>query len=115
MYMGKIPDTQFSYSLESGGLSPDPGQGAREPYDLDLLYVECRYCGKPVVWEQGKTRSLVKAAGIDDAVFDARCLLLSDGCPLCRPGEAHFYLHVVRLAAFSAPDLLLLGESRGHA
>ncbi len=87
----------------------------RVGYDLDLLYVECRLCGKPLLWEQGRTRRLVLASGIDTTQLDAQCMIVSDGCPNCRPDNPHFQLHVVRLASFTAQDLLLLSENKGHA
>lgn len=84
-------------------------------YDLDLLYVECRFCGKPVLWEQGKTSTLVNASGIDVGLLDEECLILSEGCPYCRPDIPSFHLQVVRVAALSAQDLLLLSVQRGNA
>ena len=87
----------------------------RTSYDLDLLYVECRLCGKPLLWEQGRTRRLVLASGIDTTMLDAQCMIVSDGCPTCRSDTTHFQLHVVRLATLSPQDLLLLSDNKGHA
>ncbi len=87
----------------------------RANYDLDLLYVECRLCGKPLLWEVGRTRRLVLASGIDTTLLDAQCMIVSDGCPNCRPDNTHVQLHVVRLATLSPHDLLLLSEHKGHA
>jgi hypothetical protein len=108
----------FSYSIEDGRVimdRRDAPPAAIRPYDPDLLYVECRACGKPVVWEPGRTGSLIAASGIDSSLFDEHCLLLSDGCPACRPGGAHFNLHLVRLATLSSPELLLIGDCQGQA
>ncbi|GHV53255.1 hypothetical protein FACS1894206_03580 [Deltaproteobacteria bacterium] len=84
-------------------------------YDPDLLYVECRFCGKPVLWEKGKTALLIQASGIDTSMLDAECLILADGCPNCCPRTDRFQLQVVRLAALSPHDILLLSENRGTA
>ena len=84
-------------------------------YDLDLLYVECRFCGKPVLWEKGKTSMLVQASGIDTAQLDAECMILSEGCPNCKPETPLFHLQVVRVAALSPQDVLLLSDHRGNA
>ena len=85
-------------------------------YDLDLIYVECQYCGKPVIWEKGKTSLLLRASGIDTNLLDAECMILSEGCPQCRPGMALFHLHVVRVTSFTPQDALLLSsENRGNA
>ncbi|CAK7004163.1 MAG: hypothetical protein DELT_00159 [Desulfovibrio sp.] len=84
-------------------------------YDLDLLYVECRLCGNPVLWDKGKTSRLIQASGIDVSLLDSECLILADGCPQCKPESAMYRLQVVRLAAFSAQDLLLLTAHKGNA
>lgn len=84
-------------------------------YDPDLLYVECRLCGKPVLWEKGKTGLLVSASGLDTSMLDEQCMLLSDGCPNCRPGTGEFHLQVVRVTSLTPQDLLLLTDSRGNA
>lgn len=84
-------------------------------YDLDLIYVECRFCGKPVLWERGNTSVLLRASGIDTSLLDAECLILSDGCPNCRPGRSPFHLHVVRVTSLTPQDALLLSDFRGNA
>ncbi len=84
-------------------------------YDLDLMYVECRFCGSPVLWEQGKTSLLLHASGIDISLLDAECLILSEGCPHCRPGISPLMLHVVRMASVTPQELLLLHMHRGRA
>ncbi len=89
--------------------------GRKSAYDPELLYVECRFCGKPVLWEQGKTRLLITASGLDSDSLDEHCLILSDGCTACRPGNGHFQLHMVRLAVFSPQDILLLSDGKGNA
>lgn len=84
-------------------------------YDLDLLYVECRLCGNPVLWDRGKTRHLVHSSGIDTSLLDSECLILSEGCPKCRPDAGIYHLQVVRVAAISAEDILLLSAQKGNA
>lgn len=100
------------------GFSIRENLDSRKPvigYDLDLIYVECRFCGKPVLWERGKTSVLLRASGIDTSLLDAECLILSDGCPNCRPGRSPFHLHVVRVTSLTPQDALLLSDFRGNA
>lgn len=100
----------------SVSIRENPETGARPSgYDLDLLYVECRMCGNPVLWEKGKTSLLVTASGLDTSVLDEECMLLSDGCPNCRPGTGQFHLQVVRVTALTPQDMLMLSDSRGSA
>lgn len=84
-------------------------------YDLDLLYVECRMCGNPVLWEKGKTSLLVTASGMDTSALDEECMLLSDGCPNCRPETGQFHLQVVRVTSLAPQDVLILADSKGSA
>lgn len=91
------------------------GADSSRAYDTDLLYVECRFCGKPLLWEAGKTRLLVRASGIDETCLDAECMIISDGCPNCSPGASLFHMHVVRLTPLAPQDLLLLGDHKGSA
>jgi hypothetical protein len=99
----------FSIREIMGDRTPPTG------YDLDLLYVECRFCGSPVLWEKGKTSLLLAASGIDTSLLDAECLILSDGCPQCRSDVSHFTLHVARMSSFTPQDMLLLATHKGHA
>ena len=84
-------------------------------YDLDLIYVECRFCGNPVLWEKGKTSLLLRASGIDTSLLNAECLILSEGCPQCRPGVSPLTLQVVRVTSITPQDTLLLSMNKGHA
>ncbi|KAB1440808.1 hypothetical protein [Pseudodesulfovibrio senegalensis] len=67
-------------------------------FDPELLYVECTKCGQPLLWRAGETTKLLNMAGIDPATLDEHCMLASDGCPSCQPGETRFSTRVVRLA-----------------
>lgn len=104
-------DDGFSIRETVEGHTPDTG------YDLDLIYVECRFCGSPVLWEKGKTSHLLAASGIDTSLLDAECLILSDGCPKCRSDVSHFTLHVARMSSITPQDMLLLAMHtlKGHA
>lgn len=66
-------------------------------FDPELLYVECSQCGQPVLWKHGLTSKLLKMADIDPSTLDERCVIMSEGCPLCKPGETSFTTQVVRL------------------
>ena len=66
-------------------------------FDPELLYVECDQCGQPVLWKYGLTSKLLKMAAIDPGSLDERCVIMSEGCPGCRPGETSFTTQVIRL------------------
>ena len=66
-------------------------------FDPELLYVECTKCGQPVLWKHGLTAKLLKMAKIDPSTLDERCVITSDGCPGCTPGETTFTTQVIRL------------------
>lgn len=66
--------------------------------DPELLYVECSQCGHPLLWGVGDTTSILRGAGIDLSSLDERCMIVSEGCPNCSPGEKVFPTHVVRLS-----------------
>lgn len=66
-------------------------------FDPELLYVECTQCGQPVLWAHGLTSKLLKMAGIDPEALDERCVIMSEGCPGCHPGETQFTTQVIRL------------------
>lgn len=84
-------------------------------YDLDLIYVECRLCGTPVLWEKGRTSQLLHASGIDTSMLDAECLILAEGCPHCRVGASPYRLQVVRVTSLTPQDALLLSAFKGRA
>lgn len=85
-------------------------------YDPELLYVECQLCGKPVIWEEGKTTELLELAGIDPNVLDDSCMIIADGCPLCQADDGEgFTLAVVRLAGLTPDEVLHLMKSGGSA
>ena len=66
-------------------------------FDPELLYVECHRCGHPVLWENGLTTKLLRLAKIDPSTLDERCVIMSEGCPGCVPGETSFTTQVIRL------------------
>lgn len=87
-----------------------------QEYDPELLYVECQNCGKPVLWEQGKTTELLTAAGVDLSKLDDRCMIISEGCPVCSPGtEDGFSLAVVRLAGLTPEEAIYMSRPGGTA
>jgi len=96
--------------------SPDRGNKPGMQYDLDLTYVECMYCGRPVMWGKGKTSQLLRSSGFDTSLLDAECMILSEGCSQCKPETPLFHLHMVRVTSFSPQDAILLSaDSKGHA
>ena len=106
-----VTSTEDGFVIKKNVHIPQPTGG----YDLDLIYVECRLCGKPVLWENGKTSTLLHASGFDVSLLNAECMILSEGCPQCRPTTAPFHLSVVRLASITPQDILLLSQSKGRA
>ncbi len=84
-------------------------------YDPELLYVECRSCGRPVVWEPGKTTLLLQQAEVSLQNLDSSCLLLADNCPTCRPDLLAVKLQVVRLGETNEEDLENLEIFQGNA
>ena len=67
-------------------------------YDPELMIVECAHCGRPVLWEPGRSTEVLASVGIDPLELDAHCLLLTDGCPHCRPRRKEgFSVQVFRL------------------
>ncbi len=86
-----------------------PGEGAANKcYDPELLYVECKHCGRPVLWEPGRTTAILMQSDISPSSVDEHCLILSDGCRECMPGNNGFHLSIVRLANISVPAALLM-------
>ncbi len=93
-----------------------PGQfEGSEPYDPEMLYVECRNCGKPVLWEPGKTTRLLSQASINLESLDASCLIISDGCRQCKPGVEGYTIAVMRLASLAEEMLLVPNKPFGTA
>ncbi|MDR2695444.1 MAG: hypothetical protein LBC79_03575 [Deltaproteobacteria bacterium] len=69
-------------------------------YDPELMIVECARCGRPVLWESGRSTEVLAGVGIDPLELDAHCLLLTDGCPNCRPRRQEgFSVQVFRLTS----------------
>ena len=67
-------------------------------YDPELMMVECARCGRPVLWEPGRSTAVLASVGIDPLELDAHCLLLTDGCAHCRPRQKEgFSVQVFRL------------------
>ena len=91
-------------------------ENASPGYDPELLYVECQVCGKPVLWEEGKTTELLLAAGVDLSKLDDRCMIISEGCPACTPGVGDGYsLAVVRIAGLTPEEALYMSRPGGNA
>lgn len=115
--MKKTFDRLFGMG-EAAPLSPAPERlmTGSSVYDPEMLYVECHLCGKPVLWEPGKTTELLLEAGVDLKALDERCLIVSDGCPMCCPGEERgFTMAVVRVAGLSPEEAALMSKPGGTA
>ncbi|MDR2744642.1 MAG: hypothetical protein LBB66_05540 [Desulfovibrio sp.] len=96
-------------------VSPFSGSAAAG-YDPEMLYVECHLCGKPILWEVGRTTALLLAAGVDVGKLDERCMILSEGCPACAPGEQDGYtLAVVRIAGLTPEEAAYMSLPGGNA
>ncbi|MDL2316637.1 hypothetical protein LJC59_06095 [Desulfovibrio sp. OttesenSCG-928-A18] len=116
-YMDMLPETARKHLMEAlraMGATRPPQIG--QSYDPELLYVECQVCGKPVLWEQGKTTELLLSAGVDISALDERCMILSEGCPACSPGERDGYtLAVVRIAGLTPEEAAYMARPGGTA
>lgn len=95
----------FEATAENGG----------KYYDPEMLYVECRHCGKPIVWEPGRTTWLLLRSRIKPHQIDEHCLILSDGCHECLPYASGFSMSIVRLAGLTTHDLAMLQKTAGRA
>ncbi len=84
---------------------------SEQTYDPELMYVECSRCGRPVLWEPGRTTEVLNRSGIELTRLDDRCLILSHGCPACTRGEIFFDTKVVRLKDVMFPEILGAGAS----
>lgn len=113
-FMHILPDTIRKTGKEQRTASErQPKNGG---FDPELLYVECHLCGKPVLWEQGKTTELLLAAGVDTSELDERCMILSEGCTTCMPFEKEgFTLAVVRLAGLTPEEAAHMAKPAGRA
>ena len=92
-------NTLVPLQKRASGTTPDALlPGFASGYDPELLMVECARCGLPVLWEHGRSTEVLNGAGIDPMELDAHCLLLTDGCPRCRPSsEKAFAVRVFRV------------------
>lgn len=94
---------------------PENTRDSFVPHDPELLYVECRACGRPVIWETGKTSNLLVEAAINPNQLDSQCMLLTETCPTCRPEVMAIKIQVVRLAEVTDQDLEYLDIGKGNA
>ena len=84
-------------------------------YDPELLYVECQRCGRPVLWEPGRTTKVLNRAGVETALLDNHCLIMSNGCPGCSPGQDYYDTKVVRLRETLFVNSNLIAPTQGTA
>lgn len=95
---------------------PRKASFSSDGYDPELLYVECQLCGKPVIWEPGKTTELLLTAGVDVSKLDERCMIVSSGCPACTPLAVEGYtLVVIRLAGMTLEEAMHMARPGGNA
>lgn len=106
---------QFDMSMQAAQLLNAPQSADKKPYDPELIYVECRVCGRPVLWEPGRTTALLADSKINPQSVDEHCLILSDGCRECSPDTDGFHLSIVRLSNVTLNSLLLMQKPKGHA
>lgn len=88
---------------------------ANKSYDPELLYVECKFCGRPILWEPGHTTTLLRQSNINPLSVDEHCLILSDGCRECMPDSQGFHLSIIRLATLPVTAMLLMQKPAGNA
>ncbi|MGE4297763.1 MAG: hypothetical protein AB7E47_07010 [Desulfovibrionaceae bacterium] len=88
---------------------------APHDHDPEMLYVECGRCGRPVLWEAGRTTAMLARSGVEMDLLDDHCLIVSAGCPACMPDQNHFETRVVRLRETLLTNPLIFGGEGGHA
>lgn len=106
---------QLDLSLPAARLLNAPHNAYAKPYDPEMIYVECRSCGRPVLWEPGRTTALLAESHISPMSVDEQCLILSDGCRECSPESDSYHLSIIRLSNIPLSSLLLMQKYRGHA
>ena len=82
------------------GTHPASGSTAKtreKAFDPELMFVECFRCGEPLLWEPGRATAMLENAGVEPAILDEHCMILSDGCPNCTRGQVFFETKVVRV------------------
>ncbi|MDR2504023.1 MAG: hypothetical protein LBD82_06565 [Deltaproteobacteria bacterium] len=94
---------------------PPAPAGTGKTYDPELLYVECRFCGRPILWAPGRTTHLLVQSDINPLTLDEHCLILSEGCRECMPESEGFHMSIVRLAKAPLAAMLMLRSPAGHA
>ncbi|MCR4667132.1 MAG: hypothetical protein K5657_07545 [Desulfovibrio sp.] len=80
-------------------------------FNPELLYVECGRCGSPVIWEKGRASLLLKEAGIDPLELDARCLLVTDACPMCSSKRKQYTVQIFRVSTVNDQHFQLIGNA----
>lgn len=102
-------------SMPAAQLLNAPQDEGKKPYDPELIYVECRVCGRPVLWEPGRTTAILIESQINTSTVDEHCLILSDGCRGCKPEADGYHLSIVRLSDVPISSFLLMQKPKGHA
>ncbi len=90
---------QKRIALELGLGRKTAGKG----WDPELMYVECMHCGRPILWEPGRTTALLEESGVLPEQLDESCMILSKGCTACSKDKKIFETKVVRLTRKNAP------------
>ncbi|MFW5490347.1 MAG: hypothetical protein ACNI3A_18300 [Desulfovibrio sp.] len=72
-------------------------------FDPELVYVECGECGEPIMWAPGTSTKVLCKAGLSRFEYDSSCMILSNGCPNCKPNTHNFSTQVVRLIDVDMP------------
>lgn len=65
-------------------------------YDPELLFVECAFCGSPVVWDNGEATEFVAWLGVEAWAVDSSCMILTHGCMHCAPEAEAYRVQMVR-------------------
>ncbi len=85
-------------------------------HDIEMMYVECSKCGRPIIWDAGQTTEYLLAADANLNALDAACMIVSDGCPACLPSDDQaFCLSVVRMIDLTIDEIILMASPRGSA
>ncbi|AAS94969.1 hypothetical protein [Nitratidesulfovibrio vulgaris] len=94
-------------SLRQPGDPPHGREVHKRDFDPELMYAECARCGRPLLWEQGRSTLFVAGTGVAYGDLDMQCMIISDGCPRCQPERTGYRHRIVRVGSVEMHDALL--------
>ena len=65
-------DMRFTIERSKNARIPASFAPMARGYDPELMIVECAHCGRPVLWEPGRSTEVLAGVGIDPLELDAQ-------------------------------------------